>query len=518
MPEHRYEKADLIERFEGIREKTLGEIDNIGLFDHVQEFDLQKGIAGAVIEQCVLGYEPDTRQEADLIVVDADAETRTELKTTGMLWKERSGDEPAHFVAKEYLSVTAVGVPDLPQQTFESSHFFEKVEHLLLVYYHYLYGRNERISPYDYRDFPVKGYDFHDMTADELQALRADWEKVHTLASEVVASAPGVHGTREWKNAVKTEYIRRHGELRETGNGLQLIDLAPTYPPRFRLKAQFVSSLIAKRFGYERTQLPGHYAAMSDIDRKCHEITEQYGGKTIEEIAQLLNLSIDGDGGKSITEKLIIKMFGGSSGKLNNIDIFRRFGVVAKTVAVTPAGGRTEDMKLFHINFNSWMQEENYDESELNGYLLDTHFLCIIFEEPSAEYIVDAETNKKKKKKVPLKSNKFIGFKRFVIPDSMIEIQGERLWNDTRNKITDHTLIDVPTLRRGKQVVLKSGELSSAPNWMKSSESPIFIRGSAAQSTSKDKTECVNGIRMLPQYVWLSGTYITEKLRETDLL
>ena len=70
MPEHRYDKADLIERFDGILEKTLGEIDNIGLFDHVQEFDLQKGIAGAVIEQCVLGYAPDTRQEADIIVVD----------------------------------------------------------------------------------------------------------------------------------------------------------------------------------------------------------------------------------------------------------------------------------------------------------------------------------------------------------------------------------------------------------------------------------------------------------------
>lgn len=173
MPEHRYDKADLIERFDGILEKTLGEIDNIGLFDHVQEFDLQKGIAGAVIEQCVLGYAPDTRQEADIIVVDGGTETKTELKTTGMIWKERAGDEPAHFVAKEYLSVTAVGIPDLPEQTFRSSHFFEKIEHLLLVYYHYLYGRNERISPYDYRDFPVKGYDLHDMTADELQALQA---------------------------------------------------------------------------------------------------------------------------------------------------------------------------------------------------------------------------------------------------------------------------------------------------------------------------------------------------------
>ena len=100
----------------------------------------------------------------------------------------------------------------------------------------------------------------------------------------------------------------------------------------------------------------------------------------------------------------------------------------------------------------------------------------------------------------------------------MIEIQGKKLWDDTRGKIAEHTLRDVPTVRGGKLLLLKSGGSSSAPNWMKSSENPIFIRGSAAQSTSKDKTECVNGIRMLPQYVWLSGTYVTEKLRKTNFL
>lgn len=518
MPEHRYEKADLINRFESIREKTLGEIDNIGLFARVQELDLQKGVAGAVIEQCVLGYEPDTRQEADLIVVDNQEETKTELKTTGMLWKERTANEPAHYIAKEYLSVTAVGVPDLPEQTFETSHFFEKIEHLLLVYYHYLYSRNERITAYDYRNFPVMGYDFHDMSEDELQALRADWEKVHALATEVTASVPGERGTREWRNAVKAEYIRRHGELRETGNGLQMIDLAPTYPPRFRLKAQFVSSLIAQCFGYERTQLPGRYTAISDIDRKCHEITALYGGKTIDEIAILLGCPIEGGGSKNVTEQLIVKMFGGTSGKLNNIELFSRFGVIAKTVAVTPTGGRTEDMKLFHVDFNSWMREEAFADSEINGYLLDSHFLCILFEEPVAEYTIDPVSRKRKKVKKPLKQNRFLGFKRFVIADEMIETKAKLLWDDTRAKIRNHTLVDVPTIKGGIQVVLSNGELSSAPNWMKSAENPIFIRGSATKSTSQYKTETVNGIRMLPQYVWLSGTYLTEKLRETSIL
>ena len=45
---------------------------------------LTQGVAGSLIEQCVLGYEPDSKQEADLIVRDGENETRTELKTTGI--------------------------------------------------------------------------------------------------------------------------------------------------------------------------------------------------------------------------------------------------------------------------------------------------------------------------------------------------------------------------------------------------------------------------------------------------
>ena len=70
MPDHFYEKKDLIERFDKILGKKFEDIDNIGMFEHVHDFNLQKGVAGAVIEQCVLGYPPDTKQEADLIVID----------------------------------------------------------------------------------------------------------------------------------------------------------------------------------------------------------------------------------------------------------------------------------------------------------------------------------------------------------------------------------------------------------------------------------------------------------------
>ena len=145
MAEHIYEKESLIQKFDNILNKTFEEIDNIGMFEHVrqEDFKLQKGIAGTIIERCVLGYEPDTKQEADLVVIDNGMRIDTELKVTGM---RISGKEGNHFVAKEPMSITAVGVYDLAEQTFYNSHFWNKLEHMLIVYYHYL--SDSAVKPY----------------------------------------------------------------------------------------------------------------------------------------------------------------------------------------------------------------------------------------------------------------------------------------------------------------------------------------------------------------------------------
>ena len=105
MPEHIYDKDALIRRLEAYLGKTLEMIDNKGMFDHAHEFNLQKGIAGSIVEQCIFEYPPDTKQEADLIIVDGAESVKTELKTTGMLIQEKP---KKHYVAKEPMSITAV--------------------------------------------------------------------------------------------------------------------------------------------------------------------------------------------------------------------------------------------------------------------------------------------------------------------------------------------------------------------------------------------------------------------------
>ena len=56
------------------------------------------------------------------------------------------------------------------------------------------------------------------------------------------------------------------------------------------------------------------------------------------------------------------------------------------------------------------------------------------------------------------------------------------------------------------------GEVSSAPNLPKSSEGIVFVRGTGVDSS--DKRECVNGIKMYCQQVWLKGSYFAERVNQ----
>lgn len=524
MPEHRYKRSDLVDRFDAILGKTLEEIDNVGMFEHMKQkgFKLQKGVAGAVIEQSVLGYDADTKQEADLVVEDGDSEQNVELKVTGMRKSDTGGE---HYVAKEPMSITAVGIYDLAEQTFEESHFWAKLEHMLIVYYQYLYANNNDVTPYDYKDFPIRGYEFHEFSDSDKETLRRDWNYVFKLISSIVANHPGDRD-KTWKEAVKKEYILRHGILR---GKLSYIDLAPKFPPRFRLKKPVVDTMISNHFKYDLEQLPGRYNEISDIDKECRRLTNLYSGKTISELANMFGvpkLTEDGKENKGIVEQIVVKMFGGNSKKLNRIELFRRFGLIGKSITVTPNRTRTEDMKLFKLDFNEICRatvadEETgearkiiFEDSDIYSYFADHEFLLIVFEEPEKEYYKDSNTGKRKEIKHPLSMNKFIGFRRFIFGDGLIYDSVKKLWEDTRDKIINNKLRLVPTLdSSGKQIINKNGSKRESPNFMKSTDSIVFIRGGATDTSDKYKTEVINGLKMIPQYAWIRGSFICDTLK-----
>lgn len=477
---HRYTSEEIRERFDGCRGKTLGEIDETGVFDGRSK---NKGVAGAVIEQSVLGYPADSRQEPDIEIDDVPFE----VKTLGLIKDRTEGD----LVAKEPMSVTAVSVERIWREEFDTSAFWHKLEHLLIAYYLYNGGKNEKVEDtLEYAGFPFLDYELHEWNDDDRKVLESDWELVRDFVERVQ-----VEGLDP-----DTEYPKLSHELNRR---LLYTDTSPKWPnrPRWRLKRSTVSAIVRQHFGGELEELPWLMTSYADLEKKCRELRISFSGWRVADIAH----AVEYDGslsGKSVSEGLIVRMFGGTEKKMSRVGIFAKSGVHCKSVVLTRAGKRTEDTKLFRINLSEISDPEaSWEDSEFASWF-SGRMLCAVFEEPSSN--------------APLSENVFCGFKWF--PDDELADVAHEIWEKMRRLVLDGELRDVPELdKHGNQLVnKKSGVPRSAPNWPKSKEGLLFVRGTGADAT--DKPEVVNGIRMYRQYLWERGSAVAERLSSVDYL
>lgn len=418
--DRRFTKAQIYAILENVKGKTLGEVDKSHQFDRTIKSEKITGIAGDVIEQSVLGYERDSNQECD-IEIDG---VLTELKTTGVripksdLKNVRGKTGEAYNVylgAKEGISITNVTFEPTIETDFNTSHFWEKSEHLLIVFYEY---KSYEVVPAScYAQFPIVDYCYNSFSDEEKAKLQNDWE-----------------------------IVREHLQL----------------------------------------------------DARCHALSERFRGKTLAELKKMLGVDASV---KDIAAKCVIRMFGTDCKRLNQISDFTKAGIIAKTITITPTGGRTEDMKLKHIDFEEWADRDvDFEDSDVYDYFCEHSFLCPIFCEHDSE---------------DLNKTTFEGFKRFAFDEEFIENEVRRTWEDSRNLIYRNELKwEYVYDKQGHKRKNSSGSYMGAPNFPKSSEYKVFFRGGADVSTEKTRTECVNGIRMLPQFFWLKGSYIANKLQE----
>ena len=480
--EHYFHKDELITILDDCLGKTLEEVDSKNIFENEEKRPKNKGIAGNIIEQSVLGYPADTRQEPDLNIDGV----KTELKTTGLKYNKNK----KKLEAKEPMSITAVSPAKIVKEEFENSKFWHKLEHLLFIYY--LYDSETTVKTTEYKNFPIKGYQFYEFNTNDQSILKKDWETVMNFIKEL---------QNNYDN-YEEEYPRISHELRSQ---LMYIDTAPKWPnnPRFRLKRKVLSSIIEDHFGEKLEQLPGKYSSYSDIYDACHKLSEKYRGKSIDELIDLLDIDAKSIH-KSIGEHIIVRMFGGKSKKMQKIDLFNKTGIVGKTLTLTEKGLRKEDMKLFPIDFDE-IKDENveFEDSETYDYFANNRFLCIIFQKPYAE----AELNE----------NEFQGFKIITFDEEFIQTEVRTTWQRTRDLILNDELEDIIIKdRNGNPRKNRRGNIMSAPNFPKSSEGNIFVRGTS--TTSDNKPLNINGIDMYKQYMWVKGTYIVEKINNEDYI
>ena len=469
--------------------KTLLEVDASGQFASHAGHTKVTGIAGDVVEVSVLGCQKDCKQEPD-IVVDG---VRVELKTTGMI-KPKKQDSPYVYECKEPVSITAVSIPVIVNEEFETSNFWHKLAHMLWVYY--WYNSSTTVTLDGYKNFPILGFQFYEFSVDDKLRLKQDW----LIVRDFLIVIHREYSTQEEREA---QYPRLSSELRSQ---LMLIDTAPKFPhsPRFRLKRSFATIIADQYFSNKHLEkLASPITKYSDIDEKCKQLTSMYGGKTFAEIADLLDVSLRSDKAKEGTshymtdknfaELVVLKMFGSKAKSLNAIEDFAKIGLIAKSLPLNSKGAPKESMKMFTPNFEEWMTEESFDESFLRDYFAEHQFLLMAYQYTDSKI------------KSP-ESIKFVGFKRVYFTDNFIETSVKKFWEDVRSLVKDNGLKIVKEYRADGSPIInpKSGTQKEAPNFPKEADYDVFMRGSASTSSESSKTLVINGLRMLPQEVWLA--------------
>lgn len=508
--DRKYTKDFVYHLLEGVKGKTLGEVDESNQFERTLKSSKITGIAGDVIEQSIFKYARDSKQECD-IEIDG---VLTELKTTGVrvskgdlhLVKAKVGEEyNKHLGAKEGISITGVTLEPTIQTDFFTSHFWEKAEHLLIVFYEY--KSYEVVPASEYANFPIIGYCYNQFSEDEQAKLKSDWEIVRDYLEPYYNNYPDAERRRE-------ALIGFTHKLRPN---LLLIELVPGYKktktgsyqkPRYRLKQTFVDYLVRGHFNNRRDAveipLSESFTSFAELDRKCHTLSQKYAGKTLPQLREELAMNTEFTT-KDFRAKCILKMFGVEKGRINNIADFQKAGIIAKTITIDNKGRRTEDMKLAHIHFDEWADRDvDFEDSEVYRFFCEHSFLFPVFQE-------NDENNPEQ--------TTFLGFKRFGFSDEFIEENVRKTWIDSRHLIHSNSLKwEYELDKNGNKRRNKSGSFKGSPNFPKSSEYIVFFRGGENDSSDARRTETVNGIKMLPQYFWLKGAFVTEKLKTLPYL
>lgn len=505
-----FKYSEIVDRFNKLNKGlTLGQLDKRGVFSSQEP---AKGIAGCVIEQSVLDMKQNSLQEADLLIVyDNGSEIETELKVTGV---EPSNKQGLKYEAKEPMSITAVSIGRIENETFLTSHFYNKIAHLLFVFYVYDRLPGQKVVPYsEYERFSVLGYKFHDIANDEIELKR--FENDWLLTQKYLIEAKKTENPEEL-------YPLLHSSIKEN---LFYIDIAPRYKvsprqtPRFRFKKSYINSIFQSFYAKKKQKLevlPNEFVSIEELEKYLHSLTEEYKGKTISELAEYFGIKINESSSneiKQISEEIVVRMFGGKSKKISNIASFNKIGIIAKTIVLNKNGGRTEDMKLFTINLDEIMNKDlPYEETEYYDYFNEHQLLCIVFEEPSTE--------------ASLKENKFLGFKRFFFNDELLNGDIKTTYEIVKDKISNKKLIEKYNLnKQGEKIINKNtNTIQTYLNLPKSKDYNVFVRGTSSDSTNKPwvlEGKAADGTKYIHAYsqqFWIKGSYIANELKKIDFI
>ncbi len=211
-----YLMQEIEERLNGALNKTVAELDTLGLCENVND----RGIVGKVVEQCIFGMKANPMQAPDILSGDR----AIEIKAIPIKYRKSGQVHCANAIA-----VTAVSDDVFAVDThFENSNLMHKISDLLFVYYEHVTCTAHTMNKV--ARSRIVDWSFPIMSEGALEQIRKDWELVHNGIIDIQSRYPHA----EWGNQYQIFFHQVRSQL-------CAMELGPRYPHnRWKLKASFV--------------------------------------------------------------------------------------------------------------------------------------------------------------------------------------------------------------------------------------------------------------------------------------
>ena len=433
----------------------------------------RKGGLGELVEERFFHYQANNEAKPDF------EEAGVELKVTPYKINKNKTKS-----AKERLVLTMIDYFSVVNETFEESHLWQKARLILLVYYLYQKEIENRL---DYRIDYVKLFS---PTEEDRKIIEQDFNTIVAKIKEGKAHELSEGDTLYLGAAPKaaSSADRRQQPFSE--------ELAK--PRAFSYKTSYMTYVLNNYI------IPGK-DTYEPIVKSSEELTNKsfaelivdkidfYKGKSDKELCNLFGREYNNN--KAQWVDLAYRMLGIKS---NRAEEFQKANIVVKAIRIEENGVMRESSPLPTLKFQELVHQE-WEESELYDYLLNTKFLFVVYKKSEDVYYLK-------------------GAQLWSMPQVDLEGPVKEGWKAIQEVVKNGLVLTPKETKKGTIIC------NNFPH--KSANKIIHVRPHAAKSyyvfsdgttsgngSIKDTDELPDGRRIPMQSFWLNNTYILSQVK-----
>lgn len=455
-----------------------------------QENKSNKGDMGQLIERHHFHYECNSDSRPDF------PEAGVELKVTP--FKENKNGT---YSAKERLVLTKINYCDVVDEKFETSHFWNKSQLILLIYYLY---KKEVLNRFQYE---IKYANLFTPPVEDLVIIRKDYDiiinKIKAGLAHELSESDTLYLAACTKGAKSTDRTK------------QPFSDIPAKPRAFSFKPVYMTYVLNNYVipGVE-TYEPAF--TVDEVEKSSFEDALKsrllkYVGLYVDEIERQLNITINNKN-KSYEAVLACNMLGVKS---NRVEEFAKAGIMPKIIRFRKKKSDNQEFRIEDFKFSSLADEAfdqdiidsetgeavGWESSELYDLLKNRKYFFLIFWDDENGTL-------------------FKGSQLWGMPDNDIETV-RKVWNRTKTILKDGVEL-VPSTDSKGNISINNNLPGIADNGIfhirpHANKAYYVLKDGNVYGSGKlsDSDVLPNGERMTKQAYWLNRSYIEKQLNQS---